>query len=178
VREALVLKNLLSAREPARKTNGPALNFASCTSPARFVVHTHPAIVNGLTCSKNGRAHAPSFLVIKRYGCLILIRASHWPARSKICLKNSVGKVKKLRYYFASKPRLIISGDSIAEIEKTTAYVMNTISRHIKRNPDFSTAKADMKERLFSPLLFAWLVWAPKTGQLPYSTLIRKCRDG
>ncbi|MCF7928698.1 MAG: class II aldolase/adducin family protein [Spirochaetales bacterium] len=54
-REAAVKQDLLAARAPGSQSKRPSVEtLLHSLLPHRFVLHTHPALVNGLACSKDG----------------------------------------------------------------------------------------------------------------------------
>ncbi len=57
-REALSLKDLFSARLPGEEKRPSVETTLHSLFPHRFVLHLHPALVNGLTCSKDGKEKA------------------------------------------------------------------------------------------------------------------------
>jgi rhamnose utilization protein RhaD (predicted bifunctional aldolase and dehydrogenase) len=55
-REKAVLADMMAARLPGEEGKRPSVEtLLHDLLPFRFVVHTHPALVNGLTCSRGGR---------------------------------------------------------------------------------------------------------------------------
>ncbi len=57
-REALSLKDLFDARLPGEEKRPSVETTLHSLFPYRFVLHLHPALVNGLTCSKDGKEKA------------------------------------------------------------------------------------------------------------------------
>ena len=56
-REAAVLADLMAARKPGEENKRPSVEtLLHDILPFPYVVHTHPALVNGLTCSVEGEA--------------------------------------------------------------------------------------------------------------------------
>jgi len=54
-REEWVLQQLMAAREPGEEKKRPSVEtLLHGLLPHAFVVHTHPALVNGITCSQQG----------------------------------------------------------------------------------------------------------------------------
>ena len=55
-REAEVLEDLMNARTASSKTKRPSVETSlHDIFPQTYVVHLHPAIVNGITCGINGQ---------------------------------------------------------------------------------------------------------------------------
>ena len=56
-REAAALSDLMDARMPDQGDKRPSVEtLLHNLFPTRFVLHLHPALVNGMTCAKNGEA--------------------------------------------------------------------------------------------------------------------------
>ena len=55
-REAAVLKDMMDARIKGENRRPSVETLLHDLFPQRFVLHVHPAIVNGITCSKEGEA--------------------------------------------------------------------------------------------------------------------------
>ena len=55
-REALSLKDLMDAKLPGQEAKRPSVETTlHSLFPQRFVLHLHPALVNGVTCAVNGK---------------------------------------------------------------------------------------------------------------------------
>jgi len=54
-REERALEDLMDSRLPGQKGRPSVESLLHAIIPDKYVVHTHPALVNGLTCSKNGQ---------------------------------------------------------------------------------------------------------------------------
>lgn len=57
-REERALEDLMNSRLSGQKGRPSVESLLHAIIPDKYVVHTHPAIVNGLTCSKNGQSMA------------------------------------------------------------------------------------------------------------------------
>ncbi|MDR0449733.1 MAG: class II aldolase/adducin family protein [Treponema sp.] len=58
-REAAVLADMMAARAPGEEAKRPSVEtLLHDILPFAFAVHTHPALVNGLTCARQGREAA------------------------------------------------------------------------------------------------------------------------
>ena len=54
-REARALADLMAAKAPGQEGKRPSVEtLLHETIPDRYIVHTHPALINGLTCGKEG----------------------------------------------------------------------------------------------------------------------------
>lgn len=59
-REDRALKDLMDSRLPGEAGRPSVESLLHAIIPGKYVVHTHPALVNGLTCSKEGKVAAES----------------------------------------------------------------------------------------------------------------------
>lgn len=57
-REERALEDLMDSRLPGQTGRPSVESLLHAIIPDKYVVHTHPALVNGLTCSKNGQSIA------------------------------------------------------------------------------------------------------------------------
>lgn len=58
-REALSLADLMAAKLPGQESKRPSVETTlHSLFPQRYVLHLHPAMVNGVTCAKDGKAWA------------------------------------------------------------------------------------------------------------------------
>jgi rhamnose utilization protein RhaD (predicted bifunctional aldolase and dehydrogenase) len=60
-REERALEDLMDSRLPGQKGRPSVESLLHAIIPDKYVVHTHPALVNGLTCSKNGQRLVETF---------------------------------------------------------------------------------------------------------------------
>jgi len=132
-REALVkevMENALKEGSTGRASvEAPLHNVFSAT----YVVHTHPALVNGLTCAKNGKA-----------ACARLFPEALWmdyvDAGYTLCMKARE-ELKKFEGETGREPNIIflknhgvfVAGNSVEEIRAAYARVMDTLRAEYNR---------------------------------------------
>ncbi|HHU63376.1 MAG TPA: SDR family NAD(P)-dependent oxidoreductase [Clostridiales bacterium] len=144
-REAQVLEDLMNARERSEYDKRPSLETPlHDILDYKYVVHTHPTLVNGLTCSRDGRQEAEE---------LFGDRAIWIPAANPgYALVLAVRK--ELERYVAKHGRhpqiillqnhgIFIGADTVDEIKDIAHYVVKAIEGRIKRRPDLSLAEFD-----------------------------------
>lgn len=138
-REAEVLEDLMNARAPGETKRPSVETSLHALMPFRYVVHLHPALVNGLTCAAEGRAHAeklfgktflwidicePGYtLAVKVRDALNAYRTAHGSDCKLIFLKNH---------------GVFVAGDTPDDVRKTYAEIMAKLQSAIKRQPDLS----------------------------------------
>jgi rhamnose utilization protein RhaD (predicted bifunctional aldolase and dehydrogenase) len=144
LREQEVLSDLLSARLPG-ETNRPSVEsqlhdlFSS-----RYVLHLHPALVNGVTCAIHGKdwtnthlGHHALWIDATKPGYLLAMACRTQMAmhQSKTGIMPSVLLLENHGVFFA--------GDTIAEIDRWVAFLMEAIARDMKTDYDFSDVEID-----------------------------------
>jgi len=139
-RERQVLADLMAARCAGEESKRPSVETSlHQLFPQTFVVHTHPALINGLTCAKDGEAWAK-----KIFGDDVI-----WiqPTKPGYILAAAVrGELesykarsgKDANIVFLANHGVFIAGNTLDEIKATTDKVVSAIMPHIKRVPDFA----------------------------------------
>jgi rhamnose utilization protein RhaD (predicted bifunctional aldolase and dehydrogenase) len=141
-REAAVLADMMAAREPGEEQKRPSVEtLLHDILPFAYVVHTHPALVNGLTCSRRGESAArelfegetiwipatnPGYILSRRVKDAqeTFVADKGWPA-SIILLQNH---------------GIFVAAESPESVRELYRFVMETIGARITRRPDFSGA--------------------------------------
>jgi rhamnose utilization protein RhaD (predicted bifunctional aldolase and dehydrogenase) len=103
-------------------------------------VHTHPALVNGVTCSAGGEAAAKEL-----FGDAALWLPIIDPGYTLFCAVK-----KALAKYGAAPPRVIllqnhgvfVGADSTEEVKKIYDEIMGKIAARVQREPDFENSAA------------------------------------
>ena len=147
-REAEVLADMMAAREPSELSKRPSVetllhNIINYT----YIVHTHPAMANGLTCGKDGKKIAE-----KLFGKNVLwidICEPGFVLASKV--KKALEAYKKENgkdadFILLQNHGIFIAGNSVSAVEKRTDEVFGKLAKACKIKPDFSEVEFD-KER-------------------------------
>jgi rhamnose utilization protein RhaD (predicted bifunctional aldolase and dehydrogenase) len=143
-REAAVLAVLLAARFPGEDKRPSVETLMHSLFPEAFVIHTHPAAVNGINCAKGGRE---AFLKLFRARAIwvpfidpgyLLAKAAE-AAISSFMAESG----RSPRLMFMENHGLLVSGDSPQEIEKTSDKVMGAIMARMERKPDLQAVAFD-----------------------------------
>ena len=99
----------------------------------QFVVHTHPALVNGLTCAKNGKA-ACAKLFPKAIWLDYCNPGSTLAFNVKAALDAASKKTgKQPQVIFLQKHGVFIGADTCDEVAKLYAQVMDTLKKAYKK---------------------------------------------
>lgn len=98
----------------------------------KFVVHLHPALINGILCSRNAKS-----LIIRLFGETVLFVPYTDPGYT--LFKRLETEIETYREKYLSDPQIIllenhgafVSADSVAEIKKTYENIMSVIKTEI-----------------------------------------------
>jgi rhamnose utilization protein RhaD (predicted bifunctional aldolase and dehydrogenase) len=164
-REKAVLEDLLALggsgsaapRELARPEESGVLRAESGTGPrpsvetlmhgvlpGRFVVHTHPCLVNGITCGRKGRRAAHRLLA--DIACWVPLTDPGYTLA--LAVRDAAeaftrAKGRAPRAILMQNHGLVVCGETPAEIEETTNKIVSRIKAALKRHPDLSPLNAD-----------------------------------
>ena len=139
-RESEVLSDMMAARAPGENRRPSVETLLHNLFPQKYVLHVHPTLVNGLTCSKSGKKLASE-----------LFPDSVWVDECKPgyilaaeCKKAMEGAKNKVSLLFLGNHGVFFAGNSPEEIDKLCDRVMLTLSAQIKEQPDFTEAETDI----------------------------------
>ena len=153
-REKAVLADLMAARKAGMEQKRPSVEtLLHDLLPFSYVVHTHPALVNGLTCSQQGET-----AMNKLFG-----REAIWIPSTNPGYILSIKVKKAMEDYTAKEGRpasiiflqnhgVFVGSDSIEGIKNTYRDIEKKIEGHIKKRPDFSGESRTGPGRLSSVL--------------------------
>ena len=139
-REAAFLADVMEARCDEDLTKRPSVEaLLHNLFPQKYVLHVHPAMVNGLTCGQNGAADAFKLLgdeiiwvPICRPG-YILGRLC-WDAMQEYKAKCG----KDVQVVLLQNHGIFLAGDSVEEIDAVFADVWAKLKAVVVREPDLS----------------------------------------
>jgi len=147
-KEAEVLADMMGARIRGEGAKRPSVEtLLHNLFPQKFVLHVHPALINGITCSNEGEA------AVKR----IFGDAAIWVPATKPGYTLAVYCKKAIDGYksrFGRDCEIVIlqnhgiftANDRAEEIDKITADVVGKIKANIKREPDLSVPDFDKQK--------------------------------
>lgn len=144
-REAMVLEDLMDSRCPGEEHKRPSVEtMLHAIFEQTFVLHLHPALVNGLTCGKGGESLAKEILGEK----FIWVDACK-PGYilSKICFD----KMAEYRNKYSEPCDMIllqnhgifIAADSVKALDDKLNSVMSALKSRVKVQPDFTPVAED-----------------------------------
>ena len=137
-REKEVLEAMMTARLPGEEQKRPSVEtLLHDLLPFPFVVHTHPTLVNGLTCSQDADNAARSL-----FGDDVVWIPASDPG---FVLANTVRKIITARplesgqapsFFFLQNHGVFVGADTPEEVQSIYKKIIDTISARIKRYPD------------------------------------------
>ena len=147
-REALVLEDMMDAREKSESAKRPSVetllhNLINYT----YVVHTHPAEMNGLTCGKAGK-RAAKRLFGDDFVWVDLCEPGYVLATElkKKMDRYKAEKGKDVDFIILQNHGIFIAANTKKEIELKTRQIFDTLRAKLRKTPDFSEVEFD-KER-------------------------------
>ena len=159
-REAAVLADMMDAREATELSKRPSVEtLLHNLIDYRYIVHTHPAKVNGLTCGKDGKKIADK-LFGDEYIWIGIIEPGYVLASK---LNEEMKKFREKKGYDAKiillqNHGLFVGGNSIEDVEKTTKTVFGKIDKMITVRPDMSPVEFDKEKAAFTAPLIRMLL--------------------
>jgi len=145
LREEQVLVDLMNAREATEVSKRPSVETTLHNLFFQtYVVHTHPALVNGLTCSKQGEHFAKEI-----FGDDVIWIAATMPGyvlskdvKDKIAkYESKTGKIANL--LLLENHGIFVAGNTIDEIKEIMNDVMNKLKAQIKDVPNFAPVNVE-----------------------------------
>ncbi|GHV70404.1 short-chain dehydrogenase [Spirochaetia bacterium] len=155
-RESAVLADMMAARLPGEDQKRPSVEaLLHDIMPFTFVVHLHPAKINGLTCSRMGEAAMKN----------IFGDEAIWiPSTNPGYILSKTVKTAMDDYYtrmnknvaiiFLQNHGVFVGADTVEHIKELYSGIMSNIALHIQREPCFSDEKRESNElsKLFAEL--------------------------
>ena len=145
-RESEALKDMMAAKLPGEEGKRPSVEAVlHAIFPQKFVLHTHPAIVNGLTCGKNGaeacqRVFSTSavWIPLTKPGYVLAAECRNLFEE----YKHLTGRPPKAA--ILQNHGLFTAADTIQEIDSLTNDVVCKLKDQITEMPDFTEIHVDM----------------------------------
>ena len=135
-REKIVLERLLASRLPEQTMRPSVETLLHALFPFKFVVHLHPALVNGLLCSVEALEKAPE-LFGEEAEILPYITPGYTLAdrvRTLFRTRKSMGK-GPIKILFFQNHGVFVAADNADEIGDLYMYIFNTLGKWVKPLP-------------------------------------------
>jgi rhamnose utilization protein RhaD (predicted bifunctional aldolase and dehydrogenase) len=144
-RETAVLADMMAARRPGEERKRPSVEtLLHDILPFSFVVHTHPALVNGLTCSQEGAAAAEALFA----GEALWIASTNPGYILSLAVKNAMEVYKRrrgrpARLILLQNHGIFVGADTAEGIRAAYNGVKDKLTSRAPGGPDFSGETAD-----------------------------------
>ena len=144
-REAAVLADMMDARMKGETRRPSVETLLHDLFPQKYVLHVHPALVNGLTCSAEGET------AMKRlFPDAVWVRATRPGYILALACREAAdayadangGKAPSV--LFLENHGVFFAADTTDELDALASKVMDTLRAQIRREPDFSEADFDV----------------------------------
>lgn len=146
-REAAVLSDLMDARAEGEEHKRPSVEtLLHDLFNYKLVVHTHPAMVNGLTCAIDGQDKCKELFGNR----VVWIELTPPGYVLSLKVRDKMAEFKKNEGYDADivllqNHGIFVAGDSQIAIEGKYNFVLNTIKARVSKRPDFSEVEVNQK---------------------------------
>lgn len=177
-REALSLADLMAAKLPDQENKRPSVETTlHSLFPHTFVLHLHPALVNGITCAVDGKQWAE-----KLFGSDVLWVDACRPGYTlaKICFdtlkdyKNSTGKDADM--LLLQNHGIFIADDTVEGLGEKLYSVMAKIRAEVESEADFSVGEfnGEKAQDVFNTLADIYgedsvITYEPSSAALKYA---------
>lgn len=140
-REAQVLQDLMAARLPGEEHKRPSVEtLLHDLLPFAYVVHTHPALVNGLTCAQRGEMVAHHLFGDQALWIPYTDPGYVLSCKVREILEDRVRKGEKIPpILFLENHGVFVGGSSPEEIRQIYDGIMSTLEKALRRRPDGKT---------------------------------------
>lgn len=139
LREKQALQDLMNSRVKGETKRPSVESLSHAAMPHKYVIHTHPAIVNGLTCSKDGRKVAEQLFDNR---CVWISSVNPGYVMAKIVKSRLIEYERECKslpdIIFIENHGMFVEAETIREIKSIHNLVIDTLKKCIIREPDFS----------------------------------------
>ena len=142
-REAMVLEDMMAARIKGESRRPSVETLLHNLFPQQYILHVHPAIVNGLTCAKEGEAAMkrlfPKAVWVDacKPGYILALECK----QVMDAYKTATGKDCDL--LFLQNHGIFFAADTVEGLDVLAEKVMGTLTAAVKREPDLTPVNAD-----------------------------------
>ncbi|MCL2662774.1 MAG: class II aldolase/adducin family protein [Oscillospiraceae bacterium] len=144
-REDKALADMMAARLPGEEAKRPSIeSVLHAMFPYKFVLHVHPPLINGLTCSKSGKEVCEK-LFGDRAVWIDLTTPGLFLAQSCNNAFSTYAKEKGKYPQIAilQNHGIFVSADTVEEIDNLMTYVVDTLKSYVADKPSFEEVSYD-----------------------------------
>lgn len=153
-REAAVLKDMMDARVKNESGRPSVETLLHDLFEQRYVLHVHPAAVNGITCSKNGKEAVKGL-----FPDAVWVDACKpgyiLAGNCREAMQEAVESGKAFpNLLFLENHGIFFAAETPEEIDALVERVMSKVYAEIKREPDFAEKEFDVDKAVaFAPVI-------------------------
>ena len=153
-RESAVLSDIMAARKPGEDKRPSVETLLHDIMPFSYVMHLHPALVNGVTCSRRGEEALREIFGGEVLWIPICNPGYVLSKKVKTAMeKFSKGKGAAPEIIFLQNHGVFVGANDTDGVKKLYDGIMSNIGALIKRKPDFSDEKIITNSSLQNPAL-------------------------
>ncbi len=146
-RESQVLSDMMEAREIGMESRRPSVEtLLHDLFPQKYVLHVHPGLVNGLTCSVNGENEMKRlfpeavWVPICKPGYILALECKC------ACDAYTAKTNKTANLLFLQNHGVFFAADTTEELDVLASDVMQKLGKQIKEYPDMTNAEFDVEK--------------------------------
>lgn len=146
-REAAALADLMASRCEGEAKRPSVETLMHGVFPQAFVVHTHPALVNGLTCARGGQTAFER--LFGEEGIWVPFVDPGYTLAKTVRSAFEAFKARRGRapaLMFMQNHGLLVAGDSPPEVEALSSLVISRVKAELRRAPDLAARSVDARE--------------------------------
>lgn len=142
-RESAVLEDMMAARIPGENRRPSVETLLHDLFPQAYVLHVHPALVNGLTCSKEGKTAMerlfPDAVWVEacKPGYILALECK------KVMDARKAETGRAVQLLFLENHGIFFAGNTTEELDTLAEQVMGTLAAQIKAKPDLTEIPYD-----------------------------------
>ena len=145
-REAAVLQDMMDARVKGETRRPSVETLLHDLFPQKYILHVHPAIVNGITCSNEAEKAMtklfPDAVWVDacKPGYILALECK----KKMEAYKAATGKDCQL--LFLQNHGIFYAGETTEELDTLASYVMDTLEKAVAKQPDMAEMEFDAEK--------------------------------
>lgn len=145
-RESAVLEDMMAARIPGESRRPSVETLLHDLFPQQYVLHVHPTLVNGLTCSEEGKAAMDRLFAdgvwvdACKPGYILALECK------KVMDARKQATGKDVQLLFLQNHGIFFAADTVEELDVLAKYVMDTLTAKIVKAPDLTEVAVDTEK--------------------------------
>lgn len=147
LREKQALQDLMDTRASGETKRPSVESLLHAVLPQKYVIHTHPTIINGLTCSKSGRQITEQLFHTR---CMWIPLVNPGYILAKLIKTHLTVHEKKYNslpdIIFLGNHGMFVGAETIGEIKTIHNFIIDTLKKRIVHEPDLSPIQVSKVE--------------------------------